>query len=177
MESSNLSVADTGIPGGAVVDKIASDLGHGLLVNAKTKSAQSDADAGNYWTLRPYLKSLITIPQYIIDQVKGQNISYFAVLQLPAQGVGASNTTIITALQAMTKNPNMAGVTGQAAKPAAQSIIGSGGTAVAAGSPEAGAASTKEAGAASTNLKTYLPYIIGAIILGIIIYLIVKSKK
>jgi hypothetical protein len=174
MEVSHLSVADvsnaTGIPGGAVVDKIASDLASGIKVSAKTKSAQKTADSGQYWTLTPYMKSLIPIPQYIIDQVKGQNISYFAVYQLPAQGVGASMTSMIGTLQDETKHPVMTGVGGPAAKPAAQSIIGSGGTAVSATDPAAGAATT-------SSLTKYLPYIIGAVALIIIIYFIIKKKK
>jgi hypothetical protein len=175
MEVSHLSVADvsnaTGIPGGAVVDKIASDLASGIKVSAKTKSAQKTADSGQYWTLTPYMKSLIPIPQYIIDQVKGQNISYFAVYQLPAQGVGASSTSMIASLQDMTKHPNMTGVGGPAAKPAAQSIIGSGGTAVSATDPAAGSA------ASTSTLTKYLPYIIGAAALAIVIYFIIKKKK
>jgi hypothetical protein len=175
MEVSHLSVADisnaTGIPGGAVVDKIASDLASGIRVSAKTKSAQKTADSGQYWTLTPYLKSLITIPQYIIDQVKGQNISYFAVYQLPAQGVGASSTSMIASLQDETKHPNMTGVGGPAAKPAAQSIIGSGGTAVQATDPAAGSTA-----ASTSTLTKYLPYIIGAAALAIIIYFIIKKK-
>ena len=176
MEVSHLSVADistaAGVPGGAVVDKIASDLGHGLLVSAKSKSAQSDSDKGNYWTLRPYLKNLIQIPQYIIDQVKGQNITYFAVLCLPAQAVGANNTQIIKDLQTLSSSGLPAGSdpTSQAAKATAKQVIGSGGTAVAPGSAAAGVSTV-------SSLTKYIPYIIGGVVLIIIIYFIIKKKK
>ena len=165
----NLSVADTGVPMGATIDKVASALSHGIVTNAKTKKAQATANNGNYWTLDPYDKSLITIPQYIIDQVSGQGISYYAVLQLPSQGTGSSNTQIISLLKSLTKNPNMLGVTGQAAKPESQGIIGG-----------AAASESKAAGMISSGnetLKKYLPYIIGALLVGIIIYYIVKHKK
>jgi hypothetical protein len=165
----NLSVAETGLPMGATVDKVASALAHGIVTNAKTKKAQKAAENGQYWTLDPYDKSLIQIPQYIINQVSGQGISYYAVLQLPAQGTGSSNTQIIEALKILTKNPNLLGVTGQAAKPESQGVIGG-----------AAASLPKSAGIISStgeNIKKYLPYIIGGLLVVIIIYFIVKRKK
>ena len=143
---------------------------------AKNAQAMKAIAAGQYWTLRPYLKNMEQIPQYVIDQVKGQNIAYFAIIQLPAQGVGASNNDIIKQLQAMTAagRDAIAGIdpTAQSAKPEALLIVGSEGTAVQPGSAAASAGT-----GTSATLTKYLPYIIGAIVLGIIIFLIVKHKR
>ena len=166
----NFSVSDTGMPGGEIVDKLASGIAQGVKVNAKTKTAQKAADNGQYWTLTPYLKSLIPIPQYIINQVTGQGISYYAVLQLPSQGTGSSNTQIIETLKGLTRQPNMIGVTGQAAKPESQAIIG--GTSASNIALAAGQIPTT-----ADNIKKYLPYIIGGLLVVIIIYFIVKRKK
>lgn len=171
----HLSVADTGIPGGELIDKVASELGHNLLVSAKSKFAQKTADKGNYWTLRSYLKNLIKIPQYIIDQVKGQGITYYAILQIPAQGIGASNTQIINLLKQVSGQGDIlhADPKSQAAKPESQMTVGSD------GQPELTKASDGILNALpmTKTFKKYLPYIIGIVLFGIIVYLIVKYKK
>jgi hypothetical protein len=179
MENNNLSaatiLASSQIPGGEIIGSVVDSIASKLMPQSKAaKAAEAVAaiTAGHYWTLRPYLKNMEQIPQYIIDQVKGQNIAYFAILQLPAQGVTASNTSIINALKAMTAAGRDA-IPGiqpdvQAGKADALLIVGSGGTAVQAGTAEAGG---------TTTLTKYLPYIIGIIVFGIIIYLIVKHKK
>jgi len=168
----NLTSEDLGAPKGT--DKIASAIFNVLKPESK---AQKNSDAvkasaaGNYWTLRPYLKNMIPIPQYIIDQVKGQGIAYFAVLQLPAQGVGASNSGIINQLKLLTlggRDVLKPDPTSQAAQPGGLEIIG-GGTIDASKNVSATPA------AATEQIKKYLPYIIGAIILVIILYFVIKK--
>jgi hypothetical protein len=164
----HLSISDTGIPGGELIDNIASNLASSIRDKAKGKEAQKIADAGNYWTLRPYLKSLIPIPQYIINQVSGQGVSYYAVLQLPEQSTGASNDSIIRGLKALTGNGIAPGVTGQAAEPAAQSIIG--------GEQSAATGTPLTLPTLTANTKKYL--IIGLVIAVIVIgYFLLKHKK
>jgi hypothetical protein len=181
MENNNLSAATVGassqIPGGELIGSAVDAIASKLMPQSKAAKAAGAVKAiaaGQYWTLRPYLKNMEQIPQYVIDQVKGQNIAYFAILQLPAQGIGANNTDIIKKLQAMTAAGRDAipGIdpTAQSAKPEALLIVGEQGTAVQAGTQAASSATT-------SSLSKYLPYIIGAIILSIIIYLIVKNKK
>lgn len=151
----NLTLADTGIPGGGTVDKLAStvkNLAAGVRNKAKAKAAQKTADAGQYWTLRPFLKSLIPIPQYIITQVAGQGISENAILQLPEQGVGSSNTQIIAALKQMSGSGNSTNI-----NPTGNEILNE---------PDENS---------ELNIKKYLPYIIGIAILGLIIYFATKK--
>jgi hypothetical protein len=166
----HLSAASAGVPGGAVVDQIASDLAKGIKVSAKTKTAKQTSDAGNYFTLTPYQKSLIPIPDYILNQVANQGITYYAVYQLDAQGVGASQTGIINALKALSKSPNMLGVGGPAAKPSAQNVIVS-----SSGNVTSPAAEASKAGT-SASITTMLPYIIGGILLIVIGYFLLKRK-
>jgi hypothetical protein len=83
---------------------------------AKSNEAQKISDKGQYWTLRPYLKSLIYIPDYVYKQVLDKNISYFAVLQLPAQTILTPTNTIIKKLQNLTENPILEGVSGLASE-------------------------------------------------------------
>jgi hypothetical protein len=67
----NLTVADTGLPGGAAIDSIASS-GKNLAANirnrAKAKKAQKISDAGGYNTLTPFQKSLIPVPAYALNK-------------------------------------------------------------------------------------------------------------
>lgn len=129
----------------------AGNLAKGIRDKAKAKAAQKTADAGGYWTLRPYLKSLIPIPQYIITQVSGQGITEYAVLQLPAQQTGASNTQIITALK---------------------QLSGSGGTGATNVNPTGNTAIGGEAPA--TDLKKFLPYVLVLVVLVVLYYIIKK---
>jgi hypothetical protein len=182
LRSDNLSISDTGIPYGEEIDKAASQIKKtaqtagnifkGIKVNAKTKSAQQTADQGQYWTLRPYLKNLIMIPQYILDQVKGQGITYYAVLQLPEQGVGANNTDIINLLKQTSGKGDIykADPSSQAAKPEAQQEIGEDAISNTVIPPE-GTATTVD------NVKKYIPYAIGLIVVAIIVYYFLHKRK
>jgi hypothetical protein len=167
--SNNLSAADL-LPGGvgATIDKVASSLMPESKA-AKAKDAVKAINAHQYWTLRPYLKNMEQIPQYVIDMVKGKNVAYFAILCLPAQSSTVSDASTLVMLQNMTKagRDAITGIdpTSQAAKPEALLIVGADGTAVAPGTTSS-----------TVSISTYLPYIIGAIILGIVVWFIMKKK-
>jgi hypothetical protein len=174
----HFSLASLGVPGGAAIDQVASGLASTIKNNAKTKSAKKSADAGQYWTLRPFLKNLIRIPQYILDQVSNQGITYYAVLQLPAQGVGANNTDIINALKQISGKGDIlhADPTSQAAKSESQMTIG---TTNAAGvtlpSTEPPSSTAKLPWTA--RLKDFVPYVIGAAVVAIILYFVLRKHK
>jgi hypothetical protein len=160
----NLSLADTGIPGGAVVDSLASsakNLAAGIRNKAKAKSAKAVSDAGDYWTLRPFLKSLIPVPQYVLDQVGGQGITEQQVLDIPEFSKGTPTATII------------AKITGQAAK----SSIGAGGVISAATTSVSAATEKTLASDAASSFKQYIPYIVVIGIVLIVIYIVMKNKK
>jgi hypothetical protein len=167
----NLSLADTSVPGGAAIDKIASGLASGIRTSAKTKLAKKVSDSGQYWTLTPYQKSLIQIPQYILEQVKNQGITYYAVYQLPNQSVGSNNTQIITQLKTLSVGGVAPGVSGPAATAAAQNVIGEAASSVPVGDMKVQTATT------GTDIKKYIPYAIGVVVIGLLIYFIVKHKK
>lgn len=147
------NLVDDAITVGKTLISTATNLGKGIRDKAKAKEAQKAADAGQYWTLRPYLKSLIPIPQYIINQVAGQGITEYAVLQLPAQSAGSSNSQIIAALKQMSGS-------------------GAGSTSI---NPTGNAVATDETTNSGFDIKKYVPYIAGAIILGLIVYFITKK--
>jgi hypothetical protein len=72
--SNNLTAADVGVPGGAAIDKSASALKNvaaKVRNKAKAKKAAKIAAAGGYLTLTPFQKSLIPVPAYVGEQVKG----------------------------------------------------------------------------------------------------------
>jgi hypothetical protein len=111
----NVTVADTGVPMGGLVDAAATgvkDLAAAIRNKAKAKKAQKISDAGGYFTLTPFQKSLIDVPAYAVS----------------------------------------AGTTAQDAKDSPAMDISGG------------------------QLKKYLPYIIGVVIL-VIIFFIVKRKS
>lgn len=83
---------------------------------AKAKKAQKISDAGGYFTLTPYQKSLIDIPDYALKQANEQGLNNDQLKDAPPVSI----------------------TTGQ--------------------------------------LKNYLPYILGAVGLGLVIYFIVKKK-
>ena len=161
----NLGVSDV-----TDVAKSLGNIGAGIADAAKKKSAQKVADNGQYWTLRPFLKSMIQIPQYILEQVKNQGITYYAVYQLPAQGVGANNTDIINQLKSLSGQGVAPGVSGPAADPKAQNTIGT------LGVNEAVQPMGTTAKNTMTDLKKYIPYALGVLVIGVIIYFIVKHK-
>lgn len=139
---------------GKTLTSAATNLAKGIRDKAKAKEAQKIADAGNYWTLRPYLKSLIPIPQYIINQVAGQGITEYAVLQLPEQSAGSSNTQIISALKQLSGTGAGAGQTVN---------------------PTGNILATDENVQTGFDFKKYLPYIAGIVIIGLIIYFVTKK--
>ena len=150
----------------------------------KTKEAQAVADKGQYFTLRPYLKSLIPIPAYVVDMAKDKGISEYAVLQLPEQGTGASTSSIIAALQKMTVDPMPSGVAADVAALRASFInslpVVSTNTGFTVGTtpvtnPVINDPLPDKAKSAVGSLAPYLPYIIGALAIGLVIYFVTKK--
>jgi hypothetical protein len=145
--------------------------------NAKQREAQGISDAGNYWTMRPYLKSLINIPDYILQQTANQGISEYAIIQLPAQGIAATNANVIDKLKMITNQPVDPG-----AAPAVAALRGSIVTmaslsaAGGAGATAAAAQKSLTPNTAAQNIQKYLPYALGALALGLIVYFIAKRK-
>jgi len=156
----------------------------GIRDKAKTKEAQSVADKGNYWTLRPYLKSLIPIPGYIIDQVKDKGISEYAVIALPEQALGASNATIVAKLQKYTVDPMPSGTDPDVASLRTSFIksivVPEGGGGVnykidpTTGDPVVNDPVADKAKSALGNVTPYLPYIVGGLGIILAIYFITK---
>lgn len=136
-----------------------SNVGASIRNKAKAKAAQKVADAGNYWTLRPFLKSLIPVPQYIINEVAGQGITKQAVLDLPAQTIGGTNANVIAQLKTLSGGGSLN-----------TAVIGEGGV-IETATP---AAAPKEL--VTSGVTKYVPYIIGAVVIGLIIYLIAKKR-
>jgi hypothetical protein len=157
--SDNVTLADTGLPGGAALDKIGSKLKSlrvGIVNKAKAKKAKKISDGGGYWGLTSFQKSLINIPQYVLDQVGGQGISEKMVEQMPKW---QSTPTIadIKAVDAKIKGTNKISDTG---------IIG-------VSEPLAAAA---EKNLTPMDYKKYIPYVIGVVVLAVVIFFVVKKK-
>lgn len=169
LTQNHLSLADTGIPGGAVVDSLAStakNLASGIRNKAKAKSAQKTSDAGQYWTLRSFLKGLIPIPQYVLDQVGGQGITEDQVISIegtPGNGfpTGTPISTIIARIKAKSGTAS----------------IGAGGV-ISASTTSVPAATEKTlASDAASSFKQYIPYIVVIGIVLVVIYIVMKRKK
>jgi hypothetical protein len=133
-----------------------------IKTKKKAKEAQALADAGEYWFLSPTAKKLIQVPSYVVQQVTGKGITQDAILNFPKQPKGTPFEQILPALQlASGYNPvPTAPMTDQSVDQAAQTVMTT-------------KASTK--GTVENKLKKALPYVIGAAVIGVIIYLI--SKK
>jgi hypothetical protein len=167
--SDNLSLSDID-PSLGVVDKVASAL-KPQSKSSKNAEAVTKSANGQYFTLRPYLKNMITIPDYVISQTSGKNIAYFAVLQLPAQAPNTSIDLIIPKLQALTQAgvPTNVDPTSQAAQPKALQIIGGNASANNTTSPIPIPMNL-------VNIKAYLPYIIGVVLIAVILYFVLRKK-
>jgi hypothetical protein len=163
--------------GVSAVWNLGSNVAKRIRDDAKRKQAQGIADGGNYWTMRPYLKSLINIPDYILQQTANQGISEYAIIQLPAQGIAATNANVIDKLKMLTNQPvdpgaapAVAALRGSIVTMA--SLSGAGG----AGATAAAAQKSLTPNTAAQNIQKYLPYILGALAVGLIIFLIVRKK-
>lgn len=134
---------------GDVVD-IAQGIGN-IFKDAKTrkiaKEAQAISDKGNYWNLTSTAKNLIEIPYYIMQQVQGKGITAEAVKSLPKKPIGTPLEEIIAELQFRSGTSTSEVVAGQQAEKLAQ----------------------------GQDMKKFIPYILGAFVIGMIIYFI--SKK
>jgi hypothetical protein len=107
-----------GLAGTAV--SLVTGLRESIITKAKRKKAQKISDAGGYFTLSAYQKSLIEIPEY-------------AKKQMATQGTEPAK------IQATDALPIQAGQVG-------------------------------------SSIKVYLPYIIGAVVLGVVIYFVAKKS-
>jgi hypothetical protein len=101
-------LSDVDVVAGGVKNVLAS-----IRNKAKARKAQKISDAGGYLSLTPFQKSLIDIPDYILNQTAGSGATNEDIKNLPAD--------------------------------------------------------------TSEQLKQFLPYIIGAIVIGILLYVILKK--
>lgn len=154
----NLSNDNFGVEDVGKIVEGAKGLAKSVTDRAKAKKAQKTSDAGGYWQLRPYLKSLIPIPNYVVTMTSGQGITEAAIKNLPEQSAGTPNEIIIQALQLASglQTPSKAPST-VAMEQAGKTLL------------------NEDAAAATSQIKKALPYIIGAVVIGFIVYLI--SKK
>jgi hypothetical protein len=164
--------------GVSAVWNLGSNVAKRIRDDAKRKQAQGIADGGNYWTMRPYLKSLINIPDYILQQTANQGISEYAIIQLPAQGIASTNASVIDKLKMITNQPVQSGTA-----PAVAALRGNIVTLASLSSAQGGAGGTVAAAQKSLtpntlgqNVQKYLPYILGALAVGLIGYFIMKRK-
>lgn len=163
----------------------AGNMAKGIRDRAKAREAQKISDAGNYFTMRAYLKTLIAIPDYVLNMVKDQGISEYAVIQLGAQGAGSSTSSIISKLKALTVAPIPSGVSAELAALRTSYIeslpVYSGSTDLgitvnkAPQQPEISQTAGEKVKAAAGNLQPYLPFIIGGLILALIAYFAFKK--
>jgi len=76
----NLSVFGEIDAVGAGVKNIAASIRN----RAKAKKAQGISDAGGYMTLTPFQKSLIGVPDYILNQTQGTSATAEDIKNMPA---------------------------------------------------------------------------------------------
>lgn len=150
----NLSHDNLGVEDVEKVVKGVSDLAKNIRSNKIKKEAQKIADAGNYWFLTSTAKKLIPIPNYVIQQITGKGITQDAVLNYPKQPKDTPIDTIISALQiASGLQPSTTVVTSKAVEEATKT----------------------DTNIKAEKVKKYLPYIIGVILIGLVIWML--SKK
>lgn len=125
--------------------------------NKRRKEAQALADAGEYWFLSPYAKKLIPIPNYVIQQTTGKGITQDAILNYPKQPKGTSFDVILPGLQLASGYVAPVSADTKAMEAAGKTLL------------------NQDAAIAGEKVKKALPYIIGAVVLGFIIYFITKK--
>lgn len=140
-----------------IVD-VGKNIAGSIVKRAKTKKAQKIADAGSYWTLTPYQKSLIGIPAYISQQTAGKGITQEAIKSLARQTTGTPIETIVQALQLASgvQTPSTTPST-VAMEQAGQALL------------------NQDANALKVKLQKAMPYILGVTAIGVVVYFI--SKK
>jgi hypothetical protein len=140
------------------VTKTVGNVATAIRNKAKAKKAQAQADAGNYFTLRPFLKGLIPIPNYVLQMTAGTGITEAAIKDLPEQSVSASRESIMNALRLGSGLPAVS-----PAVTVAEDVTAT---------PEKAAAEKITVPAD----KKKLLYIVGGVaVVGVIIYLVSKS--
>ena len=151
----NLSHDNLGVEDVEKVVKGISDIAKNVRNNKIKKEAQKISDAGNYWFLTSTAKKLIPIPNYVIQQITGKGITQEAVLNYPKQPKDTPIDTIISALQiASGLQPSSTGVTAQAVKEASQTVTNA---------------------ETASKIKKFLPYVLGALAIGLVVWML--SKK
>lgn len=120
-------------------------------------AAQKGADEGRYWELGSQYKKLIEIPYYAIQQIQGKGITYEAVVNYPGKAKGTPIETIIAELQFRSAG------------------TGATQTGVIGGTNQGAGLTTETAAGQSDKLKKALPFIAGAVVIGLIVYFIVKK--
>ena len=119
-------------------------------------AAQKGADDGRYWELGSQYKKLIEMPHYAIQQIQGKGITYEAVVNYPGKPKGTPIEQIIAELQFRS--------------------AGTGATQTGAigGTNQGGGLTTQDV-AGGDKLKKALPFIAGAVVIGLIAYFIIKK--
>lgn len=129
-----------------------------LKDNKRRKEAIAFVNRGEYWQLSPYAKSLIPIPNYIVSEISGKGITQEAVLNLPKQAPGTSKEVILQALQLAS------GLQTPSTTPSTVAMEKAGATLL-----------NQDAAAVQSKISKAMPYIIGVVVIGVIVYFI--SKK
>ena len=118
----------------------------------KAREAQVLSDQGHYWFLSPEAKGMIEIPFYVLQQVQGKGITREAILNMPKKPKGTAFDEILPEL-----------------------IMRSGGFVGGSGGVNEGGGLTAESIKQPGDFKKFVPYILGAVVIGLIIYFITKK--
>ena len=189
----------TPIPGGGAIGSVVDSVGnvisgltHKAEVGAKSADAQKTANlmpggippkgsvAGGYWGLRAYLKSLIPIPAYVLQQVNGTGITEFGILNTPAQGAPVPLNQVLQAAFNVSKaaNATTPGL-GNKTTPIAITPATSESQALAqslATNPNLTSGVVKAPGVVKASSNTIIYIIIGAVVLIGVYFLFLRKK-
>lgn len=120
----------------------------------KAKEAQDWSDKNDYWFLSPAAKKLIPIPNYVVNAVQGQGITQEAILNYPKQPHNTTFDDVKAGLQLASGYVNPTATVTQ------KSVDDAG---------------TTDLNAAGEKMRKYLPYLLGAVVLGVLVYFIAKK--
>jgi hypothetical protein len=144
--------------------------------NSKAKKALGISSAGDYLSLTSYQKSLIPVPQYVVDIAYQYSIPVntlyhqspaFIGAQLSAKGMSGlhvNSQQISPAVGVSVPKAGDASVSGEGvpSNPSLKSVD----------VPAAGGGVTTN----TAGFKNYIPYIIGVVAVGLLLYFIIKRK-
>lgn len=139
----NLGVSDVA---GAVVG-----IQKKYMKNRKLSQAEKAVSRGEYWGLTPYQKSLIPIPTYIIEQVRGLGVTEQQIKDFPPHSRFDKPEKVLADLK-----------------------LFAGGVIPAISTDEQISVTESVTSSNPSNMKKYVPYILGAVVIGLIIYFVVK---